>query len=253
MQAMIDADYQMAQQMQAKEQEKLSIEEKSKLLVELLEARKKHFAAMRAQEKRNKPPTKAQKRNTMSTYLKNMAGYNHNQLKTKSFHDIQKLFDKAMIRLALPSLAKPSFASFSNQAMLCHSITSLPLFKSYYYHTSPSPSSSSLSSSPSSSMSCSNPPSNFSRKLRMLVRQVWRRTTLTSKSPPSQNASPSLPLRVNPQSSSPPSHNLLRNQMINQLYNISSILESQAQNSHNAYSYAPPSPLSPLIHPPTNA
>ncbi|GJT04967.1 hypothetical protein Tco_0839429 [Tanacetum coccineum] len=69
-QAMIDADYQMAQQMQAEEQEKLSIKEKSKLFVQLLEARKKHFSAMRAQEERNKPPTKAQKRNTMSTYLK---------------------------------------------------------------------------------------------------------------------------------------------------------------------------------------
>ncbi|GJX51761.1 hypothetical protein Tco_0278606 [Tanacetum coccineum] len=42
-QAMIDADYQMAQQMQVEEQEKLSIEEKSKLFVQLLEARKKHF------------------------------------------------------------------------------------------------------------------------------------------------------------------------------------------------------------------
>ncbi|GKB52595.1 hypothetical protein Tco_0903348, partial [Tanacetum coccineum] len=98
-QAMIDVDYQMAQQMQAEEQEKLSIEEKSKLFVQLLEARKKHFAAIRAQEKRNKPPTKAQKRNTMSTYLKNMAGYKHNQLKNKSFDDIQKLFDKAMKRV----------------------------------------------------------------------------------------------------------------------------------------------------------
>ncbi|GKD89877.1 hypothetical protein Tco_1365384, partial [Tanacetum coccineum] len=64
-QAMIDADYQMAQQMQAEEQEKLSIKEKSKLFVQLLEARKKHFTAIRAQEKRNKPPTKAQKRKTM--------------------------------------------------------------------------------------------------------------------------------------------------------------------------------------------
>ncbi|GJS64800.1 hypothetical protein Tco_0679364 [Tanacetum coccineum] len=70
--AMIDADYQMAQQMQVEEQEKLSIKEKSKLFLQLLEARKKHFAAIRAQEKRNKPPTKAQKRKTMSTYLKNM-------------------------------------------------------------------------------------------------------------------------------------------------------------------------------------
>ncbi|GJZ11236.1 putative ribonuclease H-like domain-containing protein [Tanacetum coccineum] len=96
-QAMIDADYQMAQQ--AEEQEKLSIKEKSKLFVKLLEARKKHFAAIRAKEKRNKPPTKAQKRNTMSTYLKNMTGYKHNQLKNKSFDDIQKLFDKTMRRV----------------------------------------------------------------------------------------------------------------------------------------------------------
>ncbi|GJW32159.1 hypothetical protein Tco_0052191 [Tanacetum coccineum] len=34
--------------------------------------RKKHFAMLRAEEKRRKPPTKAQKRNLMSTYLKNM-------------------------------------------------------------------------------------------------------------------------------------------------------------------------------------
>ncbi|GJT03673.1 retrovirus-related pol polyprotein from transposon TNT 1-94 [Tanacetum coccineum] len=34
-----------------------------------------------------------------STYLKNMAGYKHNQLKTKSFEDIQMLFDKAMTRV----------------------------------------------------------------------------------------------------------------------------------------------------------
>ncbi|GJU03316.1 hypothetical protein Tco_1113654 [Tanacetum coccineum] len=99
LQAMIDADYQMAQQMQAEEQEELSIIEKSKLFVQLLETRKKHFATMRAQEMRNKPPTKAQKRNIMSTYLKNMAGYKHNQLKNKSFDDIHKLFDKAMKRV----------------------------------------------------------------------------------------------------------------------------------------------------------
>ncbi|GJU34656.1 hypothetical protein Tco_1183010 [Tanacetum coccineum] len=35
----------------------------------------------------------------MSTYLKNMVGYKHNQLKNKSFDDIQKLFDKAMKRV----------------------------------------------------------------------------------------------------------------------------------------------------------
>ncbi|GKD27936.1 hypothetical protein Tco_1234150 [Tanacetum coccineum] len=35
----------------------------------------------------------------MSTYLKNMVGYKHNQLKNKSFDDIQKLFGKAMKRV----------------------------------------------------------------------------------------------------------------------------------------------------------
>ncbi|GJT91285.1 hypothetical protein Tco_1080130 [Tanacetum coccineum] len=61
---------------------------------------KKYFAAMRAQEKRNKPPTKAQKRNTMSTYLKNMAGYKNNQLKNIIFDDIsESKFDKAMKRV----------------------------------------------------------------------------------------------------------------------------------------------------------
>ncbi|GJR14480.1 putative ribonuclease H-like domain-containing protein [Tanacetum coccineum] len=101
-----DVDYQMAQQMQAGEQEKLSIEEKPKLFVQLLEARKKHFAVIRAQAKRNKPPTKDQKRKTMSTYLKNMPGYKHNQLKNKSFDDIQNLFDKAMKRLEQESSKK---------------------------------------------------------------------------------------------------------------------------------------------------
>ncbi|GJY72531.1 hypothetical protein Tco_0476234 [Tanacetum coccineum] len=40
--------------------------------------------ALRAQEKRNKPPTKAQKKSTMSTYLKNMAGHKQSQLKNNS-------------------------------------------------------------------------------------------------------------------------------------------------------------------------
>ncbi|GKB76489.1 hypothetical protein Tco_0943384 [Tanacetum coccineum] len=39
-----------------------------------MEKRKKHFAAKRAEEKRSKSLTKAQKRKTMSTYLKNMDG-----------------------------------------------------------------------------------------------------------------------------------------------------------------------------------
>ncbi|GJT68071.1 hypothetical protein Tco_1019551 [Tanacetum coccineum] len=67
--------------------------------MELMEKRRKHFAALRAQEKRNRPPTKAQKRTQMSTYLKHMGGYTYKQLKGKSFDEIQKLFDKEMKRV----------------------------------------------------------------------------------------------------------------------------------------------------------
>ncbi|GJX85323.1 hypothetical protein Tco_0336097 [Tanacetum coccineum] len=54
------------------------------------------FSRLRAEEQRRKPPTKAQKRNQMCTYLKNMAGFTHNQLKNKSFDEVQKAFDKTM-------------------------------------------------------------------------------------------------------------------------------------------------------------
>ncbi|GJU06911.1 hypothetical protein Tco_1123341 [Tanacetum coccineum] len=94
-QAMIDADEQLAARLQAEEQEQFSIEEKSRMLVEMIAERKKFFAAQRAAEQRSKPPTKNQIRNRMCTYLKNMGGYKHNQLKGRSYEEIQKLFDKA--------------------------------------------------------------------------------------------------------------------------------------------------------------
>ncbi|GJW32464.1 hypothetical protein Tco_0052496 [Tanacetum coccineum] len=58
--AKIDADHQLAERMQAQEQEELSIEEKATLFQQLLEKKRKHFAAKSTKEKRNKPPTKAQ-------------------------------------------------------------------------------------------------------------------------------------------------------------------------------------------------
>ncbi|GJV81729.1 hypothetical protein Tco_1517599 [Tanacetum coccineum] len=58
--------------------------------------RKKHFAKLRAEEIRRKPPTKAQRMNQMCTYLRNMANYKHSQLKNKSFEEIQVLIDNIM-------------------------------------------------------------------------------------------------------------------------------------------------------------
>ncbi|GJW88412.1 hypothetical protein Tco_0163752 [Tanacetum coccineum] len=65
------------------------------MLVEMIAERKKFFVAQRAVEQRSKPPTKTQIRNIMCAYLKNMGGYKHNQLKGRSYEEIQKLFDKA--------------------------------------------------------------------------------------------------------------------------------------------------------------
>ncbi|GJR77700.1 uncharacterized mitochondrial protein-like protein [Tanacetum coccineum] len=72
--AKVNADYQLAERLQAEEQEQFIIEEKATLFKELLEQRRKHFAAKRAEEKRNKPPTKTQQKKIMITYLKNMKG-----------------------------------------------------------------------------------------------------------------------------------------------------------------------------------
>ncbi|GJV66108.1 reverse transcriptase domain-containing protein [Tanacetum coccineum] len=96
---MIEADYELAQRLQAEEQGELTIGERSRLFVELMDKRKKHFAKLKAEKIRRKPPTKAQKRNQMSTYLRNMAGYKHTQLKNKSFEEIQMLFNKEMKRV----------------------------------------------------------------------------------------------------------------------------------------------------------
>ncbi|GKA42735.1 hypothetical protein Tco_0735395 [Tanacetum coccineum] len=97
--AKIKADHELAQRLQADEQEELSIEEKAKLFQQLLEQRRKHFAAKSAEEKRNKPPTQAQQRKIMCTYLKNMEGKKLKDLKNKSFDSIQKMFDKAFKRV----------------------------------------------------------------------------------------------------------------------------------------------------------
>ncbi|GKD95612.1 hypothetical protein Tco_1379509 [Tanacetum coccineum] len=69
------------------------------LFQQLLEKRRKHFAAKRAEEKRNKPPTKAQQKKIMCTYLNNMEGYKLNDLKLKDFDSIQEMFDRAFKRV----------------------------------------------------------------------------------------------------------------------------------------------------------
>nr|GEZ76421.1 hypothetical protein [Tanacetum cinerariifolium] len=74
-QAKIDVDHQLTERLEAQEQEELSDVEKATLFQQLLEKRRKHFIAKRAEEKRNKPPIQAQKKKIMCTYIKNMEAW----------------------------------------------------------------------------------------------------------------------------------------------------------------------------------
>ncbi|GJS10363.1 hypothetical protein Tco_0367159 [Tanacetum coccineum] len=120
--AKIDADYQLAQRLQAQEQDELTDEEKARLFVLFLEQRRKHFAAKRAEEKRNRPPTRAQQRSIICTYLKNIEGWKPKILKNKSFANIQELFHKAMKGKTEPVNYMDNFLLLNLKTMFEHHV-----------------------------------------------------------------------------------------------------------------------------------
>ncbi|GKB48453.1 hypothetical protein Tco_0899206, partial [Tanacetum coccineum] len=91
-QSRMDEDELLAERLQQEEREQFTVDEQA--LVDLIVEKKKFFAAQRAEQIRNKPPTRAQLRNKMVTYLKYMGNYTYTQLKSKSFEKIQKLYEK---------------------------------------------------------------------------------------------------------------------------------------------------------------
>nr|GEW89277.1 retrovirus-related Pol polyprotein from transposon TNT 1-94 [Tanacetum cinerariifolium] len=64
-QARIDANALLAKRLQQEEREKFTIDEQARMLVDLITEIKRFFAAQKAKQIRNKPPTKAQLRNKM--------------------------------------------------------------------------------------------------------------------------------------------------------------------------------------------
>ncbi|GJU19227.1 putative ribonuclease H-like domain-containing protein [Tanacetum coccineum] len=88
-QAIMDADYELGARLQADEQGKLTIKERSRLFMELMDKRKKHFARLRAEEQRRKPPTKAPKKNQMCTYLKKHGWIHSQSVEEKIFDEVQ--------------------------------------------------------------------------------------------------------------------------------------------------------------------
>ncbi|GJS87157.1 hypothetical protein Tco_0769793 [Tanacetum coccineum] len=83
---------------ETKEREKYSEDDQSKMLVDLINQRKRYFAAQKAEAKRNKPMTQAQQRTYMSNYIKHMGNYKLQQLKRLSFNEIKDLFETTMRR-----------------------------------------------------------------------------------------------------------------------------------------------------------
>ncbi|GKE46646.1 hypothetical protein Tco_1477904 [Tanacetum coccineum] len=93
-QARMDANALLAARLQEEEREQFSIDEQARFLVEIIVERKRFFAAQRAEQIKNKPPTKTQLRNKMITFLKNMGRFTYNQLKNKILEEIQKLYER---------------------------------------------------------------------------------------------------------------------------------------------------------------
>ncbi|GKA56072.1 hypothetical protein Tco_0755144 [Tanacetum coccineum] len=93
-QARLNADQILAEKLQQEEREQYSIEERAKFLHDTIAAQRKFLAEQRNAAIRNKPPTISQLRNQMITYLKHVANKKHAELKSKSFEEIQVLYER---------------------------------------------------------------------------------------------------------------------------------------------------------------
>ncbi|GKB76241.1 hypothetical protein Tco_0943136 [Tanacetum coccineum] len=93
-QARINADKILAEELQKEEREKFTIEQRAKFLHDTIAAQRKFLAQQRSKAIRNKPPTRNQLRNQMMTYLKHVGGKKHSDLKTKTFEEIQVLYER---------------------------------------------------------------------------------------------------------------------------------------------------------------
>nr|GEW74572.1 hypothetical protein [Tanacetum cinerariifolium] len=101
LQAEFDEDKRLAREKAKKEERAIIalIEEWDDVQAKIDANHHKHFVAKRAKEKRNKPPTQAQKRKIMCTYLKNIEGYTPKQLKLFELDRIQEMFDREFRRV----------------------------------------------------------------------------------------------------------------------------------------------------------
>ncbi|GJS43533.1 hypothetical protein Tco_0568576 [Tanacetum coccineum] len=94
--ARVEADEELSKRLQAEEMNKYSEVDQAKMLVDLINQRKKYFTAQKAEAKRNKPMTQAEQRNYMINYIKHIGSHILQQLKRYSFDEIKELFETTM-------------------------------------------------------------------------------------------------------------------------------------------------------------
>ncbi|GKA45987.1 hypothetical protein Tco_0738783, partial [Tanacetum coccineum] len=94
--ARVEADEELTQKLQAEERDKYSEVDQARMLVDLINQRKRYFAAQKAEAKRNKPMTQAQQRTYMSNYIKHMGSHTMQQLKRYTFDELKELFETTM-------------------------------------------------------------------------------------------------------------------------------------------------------------
>nr|GEV18553.1 hypothetical protein [Tanacetum cinerariifolium] len=97
----VEADEELTQRLQAKERDKYSEVDQAKMLVDLINQRKRYFAKQKPEAKRKKPMTQAQQRTYMSNYIKHMGSYTLKELKKLSFDEIKELFEATMRKVEL--------------------------------------------------------------------------------------------------------------------------------------------------------
>ncbi|GJX05718.1 ribonuclease H-like domain-containing protein [Tanacetum coccineum] len=96
--ARVEAFEELVQRLQTEDREKYSEDDQAKMIIDLINQRKRYFATQKAEAKRNKPMTQAHQRTYMSNYIKHMGNYKLQQLKRLSFNEIKDLFETTMRR-----------------------------------------------------------------------------------------------------------------------------------------------------------
>ncbi|GJZ27342.1 hypothetical protein Tco_0571595, partial [Tanacetum coccineum] len=76
--------------------ESISNDDFAKIMVEMINEKKKFYAEQKAVAKRSKPMTQAQQREYMSTFIKNQISWKLSQLKKLSFEELKTKFEKLM-------------------------------------------------------------------------------------------------------------------------------------------------------------